>query len=100
MKARSLFLTLTLTTLSAGSAFASCVVQDFEGEYFHLKNICSHPINLKYTFSESRQMAGAYTTLRPNQRTFDKARKNEGHKYYYCDSPEVPQSIRGDCVRQ
>lgn len=78
----------------------ACVEKDYEGDYFYLKNTCSHPINIKYTFSQSRQIAGNYTTLRPKQRTFDRAKKTEGHKSFYCDFPAVPQSIHGDCIQQ
>lgn len=89
-----------LGILPASHAWASCVAQDFAGDYFYLKNTCSHAINIKYTFSESRQIAGQYTTLRPNERTFDKAKNTEGHKYYYCKFPEIPQNLHGDCIRQ
>ena len=86
--------------LLATPALADCVSQHFEQDYFYLKNTCGQPINIKYTFSESRQIAGQYTTLRPNERTFDKAKNTEGHKYYYCKFPEIPQNLHGDCIRQ
>jgi len=86
--------------LLATPALADCVSQHFEQDYFYLKNTCGQPINIKYTFSESRQFSGTHTTLRPGERTFDKAKKSEGYKYSYCNFPEVPQSINGGCAKQ
>jgi hypothetical protein len=86
--------------LLSPSCFA-CIVQDFsdsDGGYA-LKNSCNYAVNVKYIFSESKPFSGSYTTLQAGQRTAERAKKNEGFRYYECRYPEVPQSMTGGCVK-
>lgn len=78
-----------------------CLQQNFSmhsNGKFSLKNICNYPINLKYTFSTSKQFSGAYTTLQPTQSTFETANQNEQFKYNMCPVPQTPQTLDGGCI--
>lgn len=83
------------------ASFALCTEQDFSGAddgSYGLKNTCSYPINLKYTFSGSKPFSGTYTTLRPGEKTFERAKRDERFRYYECEFPGVPQTLNGGCV--
>lgn len=65
---------------------------------FNLKNICSFPINLKYTLSKSQIFSVTYTTLQPNETTFSTGKKGERADFIVCQFPDVPEKIGGICI--
>lgn len=78
-----------------------CVEQNFSRQSngkFALRNICNFAINLKYTFSISKTFSGTYTTLRPNEMTFETGKENEKIKFMMCPVPKVPQTLDGGCI--
>lgn len=78
-----------------------CVEQNFSRQSngkFALRNSCNFAINLKYTFSISKTFSGTYTTLRPNEMTFETGKENEKIKFMMCQVPKVPQTLDGGCI--
>lgn len=78
-----------------------CVEQNFSRQSngkFALRNSCNFAINLKYTFSISKTFSGTYTTLRPNEMTFETGKENEKIKFMMCPVPKVPQTLDGGCI--
>ena len=79
----------------------NCIEQNFsmrsDGQ-FALRNTCNYPINLKYTLSSSKPFAGTYTTLQPNQATFETGKIDEKIRFQMCPVPKVPQSLDGGCI--
>ncbi len=76
----------------------NCVEQNFsmrsDGQ-FALKNSCNYAINLKYIFSSSKPFSGTYSTLQPNQVTFETGKQDETVKFKMCPVPKIPQSLDG-----
>ncbi|MCH7306334.1 hypothetical protein MMP74_18470 [Acinetobacter sp. NIPH 1869] len=79
----------------------TCIEQNFSSQpngQFVLKNTCNYAINLKYIFSSSKPFSGTYSTLQPNQVTFETGKQGENVKYYMCPVPQTPQSLDGGCI--
>lgn len=79
----------------------TCVEQNFSSQsngQFVLKNTCNYAINLKYIFSSSKPFSGAYTTLQPNQMTFETGKQGETIRFNVCPVPQIPQTLDGGCI--
>ncbi|MFD1559594.1 hypothetical protein ACFSHT_28800 [Paraburkholderia silviterrae] len=100
-----IFLMLAFDACSATAQSSSpdankCIqIANFDGESdFRIKNICNYPINITYSFSKSKPFAGGYSTLRPNEKTFESCGSDETIDGWACKAPGVPQTLHGGCL--